>query len=160
MRIPSLPKEARRLCAVLHAPPELIEHLRLVHAASVRLTTRLTKAFPTVVFDEGAVLFGAATHDLGKVIHLAELFGPGNRHEVDGPSLLMSQGVPCRLARFAGTHGSWERNDMTLEDLLVALADQAWREAYIDGLQERVARAISTKVGIEPWEAFCVLAEL
>ncbi|MFJ7210305.1 hypothetical protein [Amycolatopsis sp. NPDC098790] len=44
-----------------------------------------------------------------------------------GHALLRSHGVPERLARFAGTHGSWSAPDATAEDLLVSLADKVWK---------------------------------
>ena len=44
--------------------------------------------WPVLSVDHEAVLYGAATHDIGKVLHPNELDGPGNEHEKDGPALL------------------------------------------------------------------------
>ena len=52
------------------------------------------------------MLFGAATHDIGKTPHPAELSGPGSAHEEAGRELLLSLGGSPRLARFAATHAS------------------------------------------------------
>ena len=47
------------------------------------------------------MLFGAATHDVGKVLQPSELSGPGSAHEPAGHALLLAHGVPERLARIA-----------------------------------------------------------
>jgi hypothetical protein len=140
------------------APPRLVAHLRLVHDVAAFLIEFLERRFPEVPIDRGAVLFGAATHDLGKVLHPAELTGPGRRHEVDGPPLLEQHGVPRALARFARTHGSWERDDdLALEDFLVALADTAWKGKRIAAIEEHVVSRIAKQTGIEPWKVFTAL---
>jgi hypothetical protein len=82
-------------------------------------------------FDRAAVLFGAATHDIGKIVHVAELSGPGSRHEAEGQQLLLAAGVEPRLARFAATHASWHPGIET-EDLLVSLADKVWKAKRVD----------------------------
>jgi hypothetical protein len=53
------------------------------------------------------VLLGAATHDIGKAVHIAELSGPGSAHEEAGRQLLLAHGVSPELARFAASHASW-----------------------------------------------------
>lgn len=60
-----LPPEAEKLCRLLSAPPRLITHLTLVHDAACDLVVGVQQKFPTLAFDRVAVLFGAATHDLG-----------------------------------------------------------------------------------------------
>lgn len=102
------------------------------------------------------MLFGAATHDIGKVLHTEELSGPGHRHEAAGRDLLIRYGVPVHLTRFAATHGSWESADAGLEDLLVSLADKIWKGARVESLEERVAGFL----GGPPWEAFLALDDL
>jgi len=59
-----LPVEAARLLDVLHAPPRLAAHLRLVHDVAAALTVALERRYPDLAFDRVAVLFGAATHDI------------------------------------------------------------------------------------------------
>jgi hypothetical protein len=155
-----LPEEARSLCQNLLAPPRLIAHLRLVHDVAASLIAFLESRFPEVGIDRAAVLFGAATHDLGKVLHPNELTEPGRIHEEDGPPLLERRGVPRALARFARTHGSWEReDDLPLEDLLVALADTAWKGKRTPALEARVVTRIAEHVGVEEWRVFTVLDE-
>ena len=47
------------------------------------------------------MLFGAATHDIGKTMHVAELSAPGSEHEEAGRQLLLAHGISPELARFA-----------------------------------------------------------
>ncbi|MET9634007.1 phosphohydrolase [Lentzea sp. NPDC006480] len=103
------------------------------------------------------MLFGAATHDVGKVLHPTELSAPGSLHEPAGHTLLLSRGVPEHLARFARTHGSWTADDVTLEDLLVSLADKAWKAKRVPDLEHLVTAYLATASGQEPWEIFLAL---
>jgi hypothetical protein len=134
-----LPAVASELLVLLDTPPRLGAHLRVVHDVAWSLTDRLGRARPDLDFDTTAVLFGAATHDIGKTIHREELTQPGDRHKAAGRDLLVSYGVPWHLARFASTHGSWESPEMGLEDLLVSVADQVCKGARVPGLEDRVA---------------------
>ncbi len=145
-----LPPRARTLLETLAAPPRLGAHLRVVHDVAVTLTAW---ARPRADFDVPAVLFGAATHDIGKVRHPAELSGPGSAHELAGYSLLLSQGIEEASARFARTHGSWDVPGATLEDLLVTLADKVWKGKRVPALEERVAE----RLGGPRWETFLAL---
>ncbi len=145
-----LPPRARELVETLNAPPRLGAHLRVVHDVAFAVTGW---AADRVAFDADAVLFGAATHDIGKVLHPSELSGPGSAHEAAGYALLLSHGVPEGLARFARTHGSWSAPDVTVEDLFVSLADKVWKGKRVPDLESRVAGLLAG----EPWEAFMVL---
>jgi hypothetical protein len=147
-----LPPRARTLLETLAAPPRLGAHLRVVHDVAVTLTGWVG---PRV--DVPAVLFGAATHDIGKILHPAELSGPGSAHEPAGYSLLLSQGVEESLARFARTHGSWDAPDVTFEDLLVSLADKVWKGKRVPELEQRVAERLGGSLGGSPWETFLAL---
>ncbi len=118
-----LPPQAVDLLVRLQAPPRLGAHLRAVHDVAWRLTGWLAGAYPKLEFDRPAVLFGAATHDIGKVVHPEELSGPGSRHESAGRRLLLDAGVDPALARFAGSHGTWDSPAAEVEDLLVSVAD-------------------------------------
>jgi hypothetical protein len=149
-----LPPDLRKLCEKVSAPPRLIAHLTLVHDAAAEIVARVRHCFPQLVCDCDAVLFGAATHDLGKVLHLDELTGPGKRHEADGPRLLEQNGVAPELARFARTHGAWSQERLPLEDLLVSLADTAWKGQRLDDLESQVIDRIAEEIGAERWEVF------
>ncbi|MFI7600707.1 HD domain-containing protein [Actinoplanes sp. NPDC049681] len=134
-----LPPPADELLRELGAPPRLGAHLRAVHDVAWTLTDRLGRLRPDLDFDTTAILFGAATHDIGKIIHLDELARPGHHHEAAGRDLLLRYGVPNDLARFAATHGSWTAPECGLDDLLVSVADQVWKGVRIGPLENRVA---------------------
>lgn len=145
-----LPPDAAAILREVGAPPRLAAHLRAVHDVAVQLLDRLAVAAPELVVDRAAVLFGAATHDIGKTLHPEELSGPGSAHEAAGAEMLRGYG---HLARFAATHAQWDRPDATAEELLVTLADKVWKGRREAGLEERVAALLPG----EPWEAFMVL---
>lgn len=156
-----LPDVAQRLCEVLAAPRRLTTHLVLVHDCAFRILDSLPAKLRSIEIDREAVLFGAATHDLGKTMHPDELTGPGNRHEDDGPELLQRHGVTPNLARFARTHGRWQQDDrLAIEDLLVALADHIWKGSRCDELETRVANEISIAAKVGQWEAFAAMDEV
>ena len=154
-----LPDAVRDLCERLRAPPRLVTHLALVHDAAAEIVAALERRFPGLSLDREAVLFGAATHDLGKTVHPGELSAPGARHEAAGEALLIRHGIEARMARFARSHGSWEAADNTLEDLLTALADNVWKGKRVTELESRVARVIATITERKEWEVWSDLDE-
>jgi hypothetical protein len=151
---PELPSAATAILRAHQAPPRLAAHLRLVHDVAIQLSNWLATTYPTLHFDREAVLFGAATHDIGKILHPEELSGPGHLHEPAGQQLLLAAGVEPRLARFAGTHGSWTAADVELEDLLVSLADKVWKAKRVDGLEQLVVERLVGASGRQTWEVF------
>ena len=156
-----LPQEAHRLLTTLNAPPRLLAHLALVHDAAAEILDTLQAQWPDLKIDRDAVLFGAATHDIGKVLHTNELIGPGNKHEQDGPGLLQQHGVSPERSRFARTHGTWKTEQtFALEDYLVALADHSWKGSRNEALETMVAKRIAESLGMETWAAFMALDEI
>ncbi|MFC0544437.1 HD domain-containing protein [Kutzneria chonburiensis] len=145
-----LPAGAAELLRELDAPPRLAAHLRAVHDVAAQLVDWFDGRLE---LDADAVLFGAATHDIGKVIHRDELSGPGHRHEPAGRDLLLSHGIPAQLARFAANHASWAAPDITAEDLVVSLADKIWKAKRVPDLEELVVARLPG----EPWQAFLEL---
>ena len=152
-----LPQFASELCERLHAPVALVKHLTVVHDAAVEILDGLN-AFPQLSVDLDAVLFGAATHDIGKVVHPEELTGPGDLHELAGEQLLLEQGVKPQWARYARTHGHWHGEP--LEDHLVALADHLWRGKRDNELEGAVATLIAAATGMAVWEVTLKLDEI
>jgi hypothetical protein len=145
-----LPETAAELLRDLAAPPRLGAHLRVVHDVAWSLTDALGRRWPTLDFDTTSVLFGAATHDLGKVLHPEELSGPGSLHEPAGQTLLLRYGVPAHLARFAGSHGTWDQPGRGTEDLLVSLADKVWKGRRVPELEQ----LLGDRIGGAAWETF------
>ncbi|WP_231935056.1 HD domain-containing protein [Micromonospora viridifaciens] len=101
-----LPDHVNELLAALDAPPRLAAHLRAVHDVACQLAEALAQQCPQLAFDASAVLYGAATHDIGKTLHTDELSAPGSAHEPAGYQLLLQHGIDPALARFARTHAS------------------------------------------------------
>ena len=65
--------------------------------------------------------------------HPEELVAPGHAHEAAGEALLAGHGVPARVARLAGTHGRWDRPDVTVEELLARSPTRSGRVAGSSG---------------------------
>jgi hypothetical protein len=149
-----LPHEAERLLVELNAPPRLAAHLRAVHDTAAELTDWLVRYCPNLETDREAVLFGAATHDIGKIRHPEELSGPGHAHEPAGYHLLLERGVPAHLARFARTHAAWTESDIGINDLLVSCADKVWKAQRVPDLEQLLVDRIATATNTEPWQAF------
>jgi hypothetical protein len=154
-----LPKDIADLLAAVDAPPRLAAHLRAVHDVAWQLTAAISREFATLNFDREAVLFGAATHDIGKTLHVAELSGPGSAHEQAGYDLLVARGVDAPRARFARNHGSWTA-EATTDDLLVSLADKIWKAKRVSDLEDHVLHRVCDASGDTRWAAFMHLDDI
>ncbi|MFI5530826.1 HD domain-containing protein [Kitasatospora sp. NPDC051853] len=155
-----LPEEVAGLLLALDAPPRLAAHLRAVHDVAYRLVMWMEERYPGLEVDREAVLFGAATHDIGKTRHPAELSGPGSLHEEAGRELLLEHGTAPALARFAATHASWTRPGTTLEELLVSTADKVWKNKRVPELEDLLVAGLVAATGGERWEEYLALDEL
>lgn len=155
-----LPAAIGELLVSLQAPPRLAAHLRAVHDVACQLTELLATRYPALSFDSDAVRYGAASHDIGKVVHVDELTGPGSEHEPAGYALLIAHRVPPRLARFAGTHGSWAAPDTGIDDHLVSLADKIWKAKRVPDLEDLVITELAAACAIERWQAFAELDDI
>ncbi|MEU5280973.1 HD domain-containing protein [Streptomyces asoensis] len=149
-----LPAQVASLLEDVGAPLRLVAHLRAVHDVAARLLDWLGPHCPALAVDRQAVLFGAATHDIGKTLHPEELSGPGSRHEEAGRNLLLARGVPAASARFAGTHACWDAPDTAVEDLLVSLADKVWKNKRVADLEDLVVAELSRAGGRPVWQEF------
>lgn len=147
------PIDALQLLRAMGATPRLVRHHELVLEAAVLLCERMGREVG-VAFDRNQVLVGAALHDAGKIVHPEEMSRPGSRHELTGEQLLSSHGVPPELARFCVTHAAWSQPGVTIEDLLVALADKLWKGTRDDGLERRVTEVIARTTKREVWAVF------
>jgi hypothetical protein len=128
-----------------------------VHDVAYELVEWLTARYPELQLDREAVLFGAATHDVGKTAHVCELSGPGSAHEEAGRELLLAHGVTPERARFAATHAAWTLPDLGLEDLLVSVADKVWKNRRVPELEDLVVRRLAETSGRTVWEEFLAL---
>ncbi|MFJ2810563.1 phosphohydrolase [Kitasatospora sp. NPDC087271] len=155
-----LPVQVAELLESLDSPPRLAAHLRAVHDVAHQLVDWTGQYHPALDFERRAVLFGAATHDVGKTVHIAELSEAGSAHEEAGRALLLAHGVSPQLARFAGTHGSWSAPGIAIEDLLVSLADKIWKNKRVPDLEDLVVTQLAVASGRSAWEEFMALDDL
>lgn len=155
-----LPAAVADLLEELRAPPRLGAHLRLVHDVAVQIAGWAGQRHPALGYDRDAMLFGAATHDIGKIIHVAELSAPGSEHEEAGRQLLLGRGISPALARFAGTHACWTGPGITTEDLMVSVADKAWKNKRIPDLEDLLVARLTQASGRDAWEEFRALDDL
>jgi len=155
-----LPGHIAMLLSEMGSPLRLAAHLRAVHDVAHQLVGWVEMRYPALLFDREAVLFGAATHDVGKTVHVSELSGPGAQHEEAGRALLLDRGVSPGLARFSATHASWTRSDVGLEDLLVSLADKIWKNKRVPDLEDLIVARLSEVTGRAVWEEFSALDEV
>ena len=92
-------------------------------------------------------------------MHPEELEASGEKHQENGPALLISKGVDPRLARFAVTHGRWD-DTMSVEDFVVALADEVWKGRRFPDLEALLVKRIAGQTGLPEWQAFSRLDEI
>jgi hypothetical protein len=157
MKLAPLPSLALEILTAHHAPPRLCAHLTLVHDVAQQLCAQLKQRCPGFVVDVDAVAFGAAIHDVGKAVVVAELSGPGKEHEAVGFDLLRAYGVESRRARFAVTHGlSPVAEGVDADDLVVQLADAVWKGKRSEALESEVVRRM-TSTSLPAWQAFSTL---
>jgi hypothetical protein len=152
---PSSVSAANSLLQKLGAPPRLLQHLALVGEAGELLLSKVHDFGVTVNAD--FVRIGIAIHDAGKILHPGELNAPGSEHEPAGQELLLKNDVSPELARVCVSHARWASMDVTLEELLVALADKLWKGVRYEKLEQRVIDAVAIALGSDRWELFVPL---
>ena len=152
----SLPNEAEVVFRKLPIPPRLYAHSLLVHDVANKLLEEINRTWGSLNINKNLVLFGAATHDIGKTIYTNELSEAGHKHEQAGLQLLLSLGISEEKSKFAASHSSWSANS-TLEELLVSLADKIWKGNRVHDLEDLLIERISTETKTECWEVFSLL---
>jgi hypothetical protein len=160
MKTRPLPSQVEELLLSTKASPRLKAHLTLVHDVACCLTERLGTAWPKLTYNAESVGIGAAIHDIGKAVHPEELSAPGHIHEQAGQKLLLENGWPEPLARFAVTHATDFSAANPMEDLLVALADKIWKGKREDALEQMVMHRIAAATGEEPWQVWLTLDDI
>jgi len=106
------------------------------------------------------VLFGAATHDIGKTVCTGEVSEPGSEHQEAGRELLLAQGISPYLARFAGTLAAWTGPGIEIEDLLVSVADKIWKNKRVPELEDLEVTRLAAASGQPAWEEFLAFDNL
>jgi hypothetical protein len=161
LSLQELPSEVRDILAKYNTPPRLIAHLTIVYTVANTLIKQLDACWPTLDYDREGVLFGAATHDMGKIVSTNELTGPGSQHEEIGAQLLLESGFPEMHARFARTHARWnQETSLQLEDTLVAFADTIWKGKRDTLLERTIAQLIARTSQEETWDVYMKLDDI
>lgn len=156
-----LPGQVHELLIETDPPPRLVAHLALVHDVACQLIDGLNRTLETPPFDADIVRFGAATHDIGKAQKPSELVAPGKEHEELGRQFLEQRGFGARLARFAATHGARaDDSSLLIEDMLVMLADKAWKAKRDQLLEERLARELADAAHQDFWTLHLLLSDV
>jgi len=157
-RLVRTPDDARAVLVELGAPARLVTHGSLVLEASEMLLAGLRVL--GLAIDEPLVRAGAMLHDVGKIAHPSELRASGNHHEPAGETMLLELGVDPRVARHCLAHARWSTMDVSVEELLVALADALWKGVRREALEQRVVDEIAQRRGVDRWQAFADLDPL
>jgi hypothetical protein len=95
--------------------------------------------------------------DVGKILHPSELVEKGNRHESAGEILLLERCVDPKIARCCRSHGQWQQMECSLEELVIALADNLWKGKRNNELEHRVITKIANMLDRDYWEMFIAL---
>ncbi|HWB78868.1 MAG TPA: hypothetical protein VG755_28095 [Nannocystaceae bacterium] len=103
---------------------------------------------------------GVALRDAGKILHPREFDHPGTAHEPAGERLLLDHRVTPEVARMCLSHARWDAMPVSLEELLVALADKLWKGARKPLLEQLVIDRIATALGRARWDLFVELDTL
>lgn len=103
---------------------------------------------------------GAVLHDAGKILHPRELNEPGSEPEPEGARLLLAHGVGPEVARMCLSHARWGSMTVSLEELLVALADKLWKGARVAELEQQVIDQVAASLGKQRWDVFVELDTL
>jgi HD domain-containing protein len=149
---------ALELLRSLRAPPRLLRHVALVSEAAELLLEGFEQL--KVPIEGEFVRAGVILHDAGKILHPAELDASGSRHEPDGEALLLKHGVSPALARICRSHAQWDQMAVSLEELVVALADKLWKGVRRADLEERVIDRVAAALATDRWNVFVQLDTL
>ena len=160
LQIIDLPKNVVELLDQLDAPKRLNKHLQIVYSTAADILKRIHHEWPDLNINQELVLFGAATHDIGKTKIKSELFESGKRHELVGRDILKELGYSDQWSRFALTHGNWKDDQLTMEDLLVVVADKIWKGKRVEDLEERLGQLMAEDLAMDYWEIYQTLDAL
>ncbi len=145
-------KTAYKLLDSIGAPEHLKTHLVLVGEAADLLIEQCEKL--SLDLDFNFIRTGVAIHDIGKIVHLHEMNGPGSDHEPEGEKILLEKGASSRLARVCLTHARWREMRCSTEELLIALSDKLWKGKRVEELEIEVIDRIAKLLKVGRWDIF------
>jgi hypothetical protein len=152
---PGSQSAATLLLEGLGAPPRLLRHVALVSEAGDLLLARVARL--RVPVDHDFVRVGIILHDVGKILVRAELDAPGGDHEPAGQELLLRHGVSPEIARVCLSHARWPSMVVSLDELLIALADKLWKGVRNEKLEHTVVDRIADALQRDRWDFFVEL---
>lgn len=150
--------DAKALAHKLGAPDRLRRHGELVAEVANELALEVSGL--GVGLQRGFIQCGAFLHDIGKVLVPEELEQAGTRHEEAGEALLLDNGIEPILARVCRTHARWQGQELTLEELLIALADKLWKGKRVDELELLVIDRVASLLTKNRFDVFFQLDSL
>ncbi len=156
----ALPNHIHKLYEKFDAPERLIRHHQIVYSVTGKLLDSFRKEWPDLMLPDDLILFGAGTHDIGKVRVKSELYKLGKEHEKAGQNLLIELGYSTEESRFTFTHGNWDGDQINIEDLLVSAADKIWKGKRIDELEEKLISKLSAHLRIDYWAVFSTVDKI
>lgn len=145
-------KDAIEVLKDIGANEKLIRHVKLVGEAGAEIIKKLMEK--EINFDKNYVRVGIILHDAGKVLYLNELMEKGNKHEEAGEKLLLEKGVEAKIARCCRSHAQWSEMDCSLEELLIALADNLWKGSRKEQLENLVINRLADVINSDYWDLF------
>nr|WP_256366423.1 HD domain-containing protein [Microbulbifer sp. THAF38] len=107
-----------------------------------------------VNLDPDFVRIGVVIHDIGKITHTNEMYGPGSQHEPEGERILLSRGFAPAIARCCLSHARWSDMEWTIEELTIALSDKLWKGKRVEELELQLIDRISHTLGADRWDVF------
>lgn len=150
-------QQARQVLLDNHAPQRLLRHGEMITEVVQTLCRHLLAV--GIRLESELAETGAMLHDAGKLVVPEELDGPGVRHCEEGAKLLRQAGWPEKVTSFCLSHENWGAS-ASLEELLVALADNLWKGKRVAELEERIIREVAGLSGRELWPLYTELDDL
>lgn len=145
-------QKALELLISLEAPEHLITHVALVGEAAELLIEKCSELGLELDFE--FIRIGVVVHDVGKIVHTHEMTGPGSEHEPEGMKILISHGLPEKIARCCMSHARWNEMNCSLEELLIALSDKLWKGKRVEALELEVIERIAALLVLDRWDLF------
>lgn len=145
-------KDAYDILDSIEAPEHLKTHVKLVGEAADLLIEKFEELELKLDFE--FIRTGVAIHDIGKVVHLNEMSGPGSEHEPEGEKILLEKGVSPKLARVCMSHARWNEMACSIEELIIALSDKLWKGKRVETLEMQVIDRIADILTLERWDVF------
>lgn len=143
------------LQAELGASERLLAHHKVVAGVAEQIADKLLEL--EINLDKTQIVAMAAIHDIGKIEAPQELSESGTQHEQLGFELARENEIPEVIAEACIFHGSEDYASLSLEGLMVILADKLWKGKRIEALENHVTKRVSKLLESDYWIIFLEL---